>query len=285
MNVSSYIGRHDLSEEGQIALINRGYHEEIEQYLQKSNLYNGAIIKLIERGNHDEIIQLLMKHSGKMQEKAEKLLFERDVNAEINFYIKFYPISDCLIYDMFDKIEKGGNADRLFFYFWHHGIPIGAERRLINVPNSEVLFSEYVKRHSISFEAHVEMVEKRKPEEVRFYIENHKVLEPKAEEVFFAKASKEDKMFYIDVCKRPDAQIVNCLFNVRPIDYDVLAFALVASQDYLKCDTPLSSISFEDVENKVKNGKELSNSEVVALFFFDKPELLEAYLCEHKVEF
>ena len=285
LNVTEYLKRHNLSDVGQVALINRGYHEEIEQYLAKANFSEQATIKLLERGNHDEIIQMLMKHDGPLCKQAEELLFSRNVNDEINFYIKFYPISDNLIFNMFDKIDKGESADRLFFYFWHHGMPVNAEKRLINTPNSEVLFEEYVKRHPISFEAHEELVEKRTKKEVRFYIEHHGKLSFNAEKSFFRTASKEDKLFYINANSRNDGQVLNSLFEVRPIDYEVMTAAILSCQEYLKCDGILDSIDIKDVELKVEKGDELSKGEVVALFFLGDSTLFEKYVDEHKIVF
>jgi len=156
---------------------------------------------------------------------------------------------------------------------------------LINTPNSEVLFEEYVKRHPISFEAHEEMVEKRTKKEVRFYIEHHGKLSFNAEKSFFRTASKEDKLFYINANSRNDGQVLNSLFEVRPIDYEVMTAAVLSCQEYLNCDGILDSIDIKDVELKIENGDELSNGEVVALFFLGDSTLFEKYVDEHKIVF
>jgi hypothetical protein len=284
-NVTEYIKRHYLSEVGEVALINRGYHEEIEQYMEKTNFSKPATIKLIERGNHEEVIQLLMKHGGPLCKDAEELLFLRDVKDEINFYIKFYPVSENLIMDMFDKMDKGESADRLFFYFWHHGMPANAEKRLINTPNSEVLFAEYIKRHPISFDAHEEMVLKRKPEELRFYIEMYKKLGWEGEDALFSSASFDDKMFYLNNCELSDCHVLNSILRVKPLDYEILVTAFLRCQKNLNFDGTLDCINTNDVVEKAKNGEELSKKEVVALFFAGDTKVFEDYIDMYQVVF
>ena len=78
---------------------------------------------------------------------------------------------------------------------------------------------------------------------------------------------------------------MNSLFEVRPIDYEVMTAAILSCQEYLKCDGILDSIDIKDVELKIENGDELSNGEVVALFFLGDSTLFEKYVDEHKIVF
>ena len=284
-NIMHYISRHGLSKEGEIAFIERGVREEIELYQEKHTFSRGAFRALIERGNSNEIICFINKGHEQMSIDEERLLIERNVNDEIHLYIKYERFSWILLLDMFDAIEKGGSPDLMFFYFWHHDLNVECQKRLINMPDSKVLFEEYVKRYSIHEDLHEEMVLKRSKEDVRFYLSYHSYLSSKGEDLFFQNFSFDDKREYIAKNEKYGFNIITSLLKLRPVEYELLTMAFLKKQPFLKKDEKISTATYEEVVEWIGDGVIFNRDEIVALFFRDEPELFEAYINNHDVEF
>ncbi len=284
-NIMHYISRHGLSKEGEIAFIKRGVREEIELYQQKHAFSRGAFSALVERGNSDEIICFINKGHEQMCLDEERLLIERNVDAEMHLYIKLERFTWVLLLEMFDKIEKGGSPDLMFFYFWHHDLNFECQKRLINMPDSTVLFKEYVKRYPIQKELHEEMLLKRSKEEVEFYLSYHSWLSCEAERIFFQNFSFENKRDYIEKNDKFGFNIITSLLKLRPVEYELLTMAFLKNQSYLKKDENMSKATYDEVFERIDNGDIFSRDEIVALFFRDEPELFEAYINKHDVEF
>ncbi len=284
-NIMHYISHHGLSKEGEIAFIERGVAEEIALYQHKHTFSRGAFSTLAKRGNSQEIICFINKAHECMTFDEEKILLDRNVDDETHLYIKYERFSWVLLLDMFDKIEKGGSPNLMFFYFWHHDINVECQKRLINMPDSKLLFEEYVKRYPIADELHEEMILKRSKEEVMFYLSYHTSLSAKGEDVFFQNFSFEDKRDYISKNDKYGLNIITSLLKLRPVEYELLTMAFLKNQSYLKKDEKISKATYEEVFERIDNGDVFNNGEIVALFFRDDPELFEAYINKHDVEF
>jgi hypothetical protein len=284
-NVMTYLNRHGLSVEGQVALISRGVHEEIELYLQLNNFVGDAVTALIKRGNTDEIIQYIMKKNGALSHDDEKLLFEHNVMDETHLYIKFYSIDEQLVLEMFDKFDQDGKDEELMFYICHHELSLLAQKRLINTSNANHLFKEYVSRYAFAQSLHQELVVKRDYNEVRFYIDVHPELEDTAEDLFFMKASSDDKWYYVRNRKRNDNHVLTSLLKLRPVDYELLTEAFLKCQRNLSRDKVVTEASREGVLEIISKAGNLSEAEVVALFFRNDAELFENYINTHNVVF
>lgn len=285
-DVMTYLNRHGLSGEGQVALIKRGNHDEIEMYLQFcDDLSYDAVGALIERGNTDEIIQYLMKRKGRFALENERKLFERNVVDETHFYIKFYQIDEQLVLGMFDKFDKDGDTSELMFYICHHELSLLCQQRLINTVKSDELFKEYVSRYPLAQSLHQDLVVKRSCSEIRFYVEKHPDLEDTAEDIFFMKASYEDKRYYVFNRKRNDNHVLTSLLKLRPVDYELLTEAFLKCQRNLLRDKKITDASKEEILEIISKKECLSDAEVVALFFRNEQDVFEDYINTHNVVF
>ena len=55
--------------------------------------------------------------------------------------------------------------------------------------------------------------------------------------------------------------------------------------DYCEGDEHISTASKEEVAKLIEDGKTFNTREIVALFFRNEPDLLEAYMAKHEIRF
>jgi spore maturation protein CgeB len=129
------------------------------------------------------------------------------------------------------------------------------------------------------------MVLKRSKEDVRFYLSYHSYLSSKGEDLFFQNFSFDDKREYIAKNEKYGFNIITSLLKLRPVEYELLTMAFLKKQPFLKKDEKISTATYEEVVEWIGDGVIFNRDEIVALFFRDEPELFEAYINNHDVEF
>ena len=283
-HIMTYVRRHGFTSEGETALIERGNHNEIMTYIHFHGLHSDNIVTLFNRRNKDEIHELISATKYAFVKINEDLLLRPETSNEFDAYIQRFSLNQDTVIEMINELADYSIKSRLMRYAKLHKFTEASEKHMIAVADEE-FFNYYITLYPICHNNHVELVENRYEEEVMAYVRRHGTLSYDAEKVFFAKASHESKKEYLEKRTCYGTKILNILFKVRPIDYEILTLAFLKCHKYLTKDEAFSTASRDEVIARISEEKELTTAEVVALFFRNESDLFEQYINTHEVKF
>lgn len=286
-DVLSYFSRHKYGHRyfsSEIApLLERGDHDIIMCYLKKNYVSEEAFKGIWDRGNNEEIL-FALEQVSLVSLEIQKKIFEKGTLEQKRKFVSRFKWDDMLVNEMFDKLDKDGVEDDLLEYVKHHELSVVCQKRMLASVSTE-FFKTYISKYGLWEDVHTVLLLKRSDEEVRLYLEKHHCLSNEAEDIFFLKASFDDKLFYIETRKRPNLHHLTALIKVRPVEYELLSIAFLKHADRFPRKSEISLSSYDRVRDIVSSGRTLSSKEVVTLFLRDEPELFESYLDRHEVDF
>ncbi len=282
--IMTYVRRHGFTSDGEKALINRGNHYEIMTYMHHHGLHRDNVVVLLNRRNKDEIHELISVTKYTFAKDDIDLLLKPEHYDDFDTYIQRFSLNQDTVIEMINELADYSIKSRLMRYAKLHKFTEASEKHMIAVADEE-FFNYYITLYPICHNNHVDLVEKRRRYEVMAYVRRYGTLSEDAEKVFFAEATSENKKEYLEKRTCYGVKILNILFEVRPIDYELLTLAFLKCQKYLTKDKALATATREDVIARISEEKELTTAEVVALFFRNEPDLFEDYINTHKVKF
>ena len=283
-DVLMYFSLHNLDHWAKDALIYRNDHDIIMCFIKNNFISSYDVDIIFERGNYDEIVLAFERASYGIDVKVQEAIFERGSTEVKQKYITFFKWDDKFVNLMFDELDNGGLEDELLYYIDHHELSVACQKRMLHLVSTE-FFKTYISKYGLWEDVHEVLLLKRSDDEVRLYLEKHPSLSNEAEVMFFANASDDNKMFYVETRERPNLHHLTVLVKQRPIDYELLTAAFLKQQYKFPRSSEISRSSYDRVRIIVGSGRKLSSTEVAALFFRNEPELFETYISIHDVSF
>lgn len=203
----------------------RGIKAEMEAFASYYGFVESGQDAILERGNHEEIMWYLSLHG--LLPMQQKKLFERGNMDEITLHIRKHGMSDELVLKMLENIDNKGCGKELFYLCIEGGkFSQKCQKYLLDVLN-EPEFLAYVSRHELHDSLHFDMVKKRTPIEVRFYIEKYKYLSVDACEEYVRNANTEDRLFFLSSASNGIESVLAALLSLSPMDEKVLEYAFL----------------------------------------------------------
>lgn len=282
-DVLMYLSNHKIDTWVQDSLFWRNDHDIVMSFLKNNYVGSLEFDIVFSRGNNEEIM-FALERCGYMDVNTQKVFFEKATNEQKRKFVSRFMWDDMIVNKMFDKLDKDGVEDDLLEYVEHHELSVVCQKRMLDSVSTE-FFKTYISKYGLWEEVHPVLLLKRSDEEVRLYLEKHHCLSNEAEDIFFLKASFDDKLFYIETRKRPNLHHLTALIKVRPVEYELLSIAFLKHADEFPRKSEISLSSYDRVRDIISSGRTLSSKEVVTLFLRDEPELFESYLDRHEVDF
>ena len=257
----------------------RGVKAEMEAFVGYYGFATQGQEAILERGNHEEIMWYLSLH-GFLPEQQKKL-FARGYMDEIELHLKKHGMSDELVLEMLDNMEKDGVGKDLFYLcIQGNEFSVKCQKRMLEVVN-DTEFKAYVSRYGLWEQAHLDLVLKRSVDEVRFYIAKHKYLSIDASEEFIRKFGTEDRLFFMSNSCNGIESVIVALFSLPVVDEKAFEYAFL-NYNYQKFDIANKSEvdlmvmgSDSEIIEYVKKRRFLSMKAWATLFFTKRKLFIE----------